>query len=163
MESSDYSHIRSPQNSTDYLFNFIDKIKWVKHIDVYDNDKLLILVGCYNDSYIVIKFNRYSIELDYHLVNEIWSKQQVEEYIKEQMNCKKIEKCFKYRSYAIFGIYTYYKLTYIWLVKKASEVGMFLDENIWSIDEYELFAIQSKKFYKKNLGKKDVNIERKYK
>ena len=88
MESSDYSHIRSPQNSTDYLFNFIDKIKCVTHIDVYDNDKLLILVGCYNDSYIVINFGRYSIELDYYLVNDIWSKQQVEEYIKEQMGCK---------------------------------------------------------------------------
>ena len=31
------------------------------------------------------------------------------------------------------------------------------------LNKCELFAVQSKKFYKKNLGKKDVNTERQYK
>jgi hypothetical protein len=42
-------------------------------------------------------------------------------------------------------------------------VAHLIDEPIYEIKECELLAIQSKTFYKKCLGKKDVNIERDYK
>ena len=79
------------------------------------------------------------------------------------LKCKKPEKYYKYRAYAVFGIYCFYKLTYISLVKGACKVAEFVDEPIYEIKDCDMFAIQSKKFYKKYLGKKDVNTERKYK
>ena len=72
-------------------------------------------------------------------------------------------KFYKYRAYAVFGIYQFYKLTYISLVKGAKEVAKLLNEPIYEIKECEMFAIQSKKFYKKFLPKKEVNVEREYK
>ena len=45
---------------------------------------------------------------------------------------------------AIFGIYNFYKLTYICLVKGAEKVAEFIDEPIYEIKNTELFAIQSK-------------------
>lgn len=74
-----------------------------------------------------------------------------------------IEKHFKQEYFAVFGIYSYYKLSYISLVKSISKVADFIDQPVYEIKECEHFAISSKKFYKKNLGKKDVDIERSYK
>jgi hypothetical protein len=48
-------------------------------------------------------------------------------------------------------------------VKAAKQVAHFIDQPIYEIKECELFAIQSKKFYKKYLAKKDINVERDYK
>jgi len=48
-------------------------------------------------------------------------------------------------------------------VKKAEIVGKLVDEPIYEIKDVELLAIQSKKYYKKTLSKKDINTERTYK
>lgn len=50
---------RKMKNDEKYCFSIIDPIKWVTSIDVYDNDKLLILVGKHESSNLIIKFNRY--------------------------------------------------------------------------------------------------------
>lgn len=91
------------------------------------------------------------------------SNEEVNEYMKSELKWKSPAKFHQYRAYAIFGIYQFYKLSYISLVKTAKQVAQFIDQPIYEITECESFAIQSKKFYKKSLGKKDVNIERDYK
>lgn len=87
----------------------------------------------------------------------------MEEYLKKQLKTKKIKKYFKYKAYGVFGIYQYYKLTYISLITEISKRSSYLDSEIYEIKEYDQFAIQAKKFYKKQLAKKEVNTERTYK
>jgi len=150
METKKVRLSKRTSSADDQEFNFLPKLNSIHHIEVYDNDKYLILVGMNKDKTInnVVKFDRNSMELDCETSDKLLSTEQVTAYISKVFDCKKIEKYYKFRAYAVFGIYQFYKLTYISFVKGAKEVAKFVDEPIYEIKECEMFAIQSKKYYK---------------
>jgi hypothetical protein len=57
---------RRNSKSKEMVFSLLSKFKSIEHIEVYDNDKFLILVGMDRDKLLnhVIKFDRFSLELD---------------------------------------------------------------------------------------------------
>ena len=70
--------------------SFIHKLKCIEHIEVYDNEKFLILVGMDRDKLVnhIIKFNRCSLELECEVVEELMSTEQVSAYICRELSCK---------------------------------------------------------------------------
>lgn len=66
MESKTIKRSNPRKQVGKHAFEFLHKFKKVEHIEVYDSDKLLVLVGMDKGKVFnhVIIFNRYSIELD---------------------------------------------------------------------------------------------------
>jgi hypothetical protein len=69
--------------------------------------------------------------MDIEAIDEIYSDEQVQNYILSTMGWKKLKKYYKYTAHAVFGVYTFYKLTYICLVKEVAKVGTFIDEPVY--------------------------------
>ena len=88
--SSSTLHKRNWTKGKNFVFNFINKLKLIEQIEVYDNDKNLILVGMDKENifYHIIKFNRYSIELDYEIMDKIYNTDEVTQYLKKALGTK---------------------------------------------------------------------------